>query len=139
MKHEDALAFVRAASRAGDRAIAAARPEPVNFAGAWKNELGSTMTLTVTGSKVTGTYESQVSGGGGPVVGELQGWVNGAVISFVVNWTNSTTAWVGHHVQEGRAEAIETLWELAVRLQNPEDSTDLWESVLAGADRFVRA
>ena len=135
MKHEDALALVRAVTaRARMVAAVAAR-----FEGTWKNELGSTMTLTVSGSKVTGTYQSAVSGGSAPVVGELQGWINGAVISFAVNWENSTTAWVGHHVLEDGAEAIETLWQLATRLQNPDDPNDVWESILAGADRFVRA
>ncbi len=135
MKHEDALALVRAvASRARMVWAVAAR-----FEGTWKNELGSTMTLTVSDSKVTGTYQSAVSGDGAPVVGDLQGWIAGAVISFVVKWDASTTAWVGHHVLEDGTESIETLWQLATKLQNPDDPNDLWESVLAGADRFVRA
>ena len=128
MKHEDALALAPAAP--GTQA---------DFSGHWKNELKSTMDLTVSGSAVTGTYTSHVSGGGGPITGPIVGFVSGHTISFIVNWPSaSITAWVGHLVKERHHEVIETLWQLATPTTNPNDPTELWESVFAGADRFHR-
>ena len=128
MKHEDALAHAPAAPTA-----------QASFSGHWKNELNSTMDLNVSGNSVSGTYTSHVSGGGGQITGPIVGFVSGHVISFVVNWPNaSITSWVGHLVREGRHEVIETLWYLATPTSNPNDPTELWESVFAGADRFHR-
>ena len=80
-----------------------------------------------------------VSGGGGTVTGLLVGWADGQVVSFSVNWPQpSITAWVGHLVTEDGNDAIETLWNLATTLPNPDDPAELWDSVLTGADRFVR-
>ena len=133
MRHEKALAL--APGQGESRAARAA----VDFTGTWKNELGSEMTIVQAGQALTGKYISPVSGGGGPVIGLLVGWADGQVISFTVNWPQpSITAWVGHLVTEDGTEAIETLWHLATTMANPDDPTELWESVLAGADRFVQ-
>jgi hypothetical protein len=101
MRHDKALA------RSTTKATAAP-----NFGGTWINELNSSMTLHVQGAEISGTYTSAVSGGGGPVSGDLSGYVNGNLISFVVNWPSSITAWVGHLVQEDGEDVIETLWQM---------------------------
>jgi hypothetical protein len=97
------------------------------------------MTLTQTGAAFTGHYTSQVSGGGASVTGKLVGWVDGQVTSFTVNWPQpSITTWVGHRVIENETETIEMLWHLATTMSNADDPAELWNSVLAGADRFTR-
>jgi avidin family protein len=104
-----------------------------------KNERGSEMTLAQTGQSLTGKYESVVSGAGGKITGELSGWANQRLISVSVNWpTTAITAWVGYLAREDGKDAIETLWQMTTGMQNPEDPSELWESVFAGADRFVR-
>jgi len=134
MNQEDALA-ASASLTAGPA---------VNFSGHWKNELKknglhSTMDLQIAGDNVTGTYTSVVSANGQTISGPITGFVSGRTISFVVNWPNaSITAWVGHMVTEDGDDTIETLWHLATNTPNPADPNELWESVLAGADRFVR-
>ena len=128
MKQEQALA------------LAPAAPAPaVNFSGPWKNEYQSTMTLTVNGAAVTGTYTSTVSSTGANVTGPIVGWTSGNLISFVVNWPNAAiTAWVGHMVVENGKDTIETLWNMTMPTENPSDPSELWESVFSGADRFTR-
>jgi Avidin family len=88
MKHGKALA----------RSVTRTTAAP-NFGGRWINELNSKMTLKVQGVKISGTYTSAVSGGGGSVSGKLSGYVNGNMISFVVNWPSSITAWVMSRIQ----------------------------------------
>jgi hypothetical protein len=128
MQHEKALAIAATASST-----------PADFAGTWKNELKSSMELHVTGDKVTGTYTSQVSGTGHQVTGDISGCINGHVITFFVKWPSaSITTWMGHLVEEYDVPAIETLWFLGMQTANPDDPSELWESVLAGADRFYR-
>jgi hypothetical protein len=117
-----------------------ATTEPLpDFSGRWVNQLSSRMQLTVNGAQVSGTYESAVSGGGGPIKGELVGFVNGDLIALVVNWpTAAITAWVGQHVIENGSEAINTLWQMTTNIPDPQEPTGLWKSVLAGTDRFHR-
>jgi Avidin family len=113
-----------------------------NFGGAWTNELGSEMNLTVSGNKIGGTYTSKVSGGGGSTPSKpLAGFKNGDLIAFVVNWEtpyNSLTAWVGQHTKEDGAEVIKTLWHLTQNVEDADEPTGLWHSILAGADEFRR-
>ena len=113
---------------------------PFNFAGVWKNELGSTMTLEQDGDELSGSYISSVSGNDDEADGTIKGWVNGEIVSFAVNWTKkaSITTWIGHLVSEGGIDTIETLWSLATKLAKPADPTDLWDSIFAGADQFTR-
>jgi hypothetical protein len=116
------------------------RPRTANFAGTWKNEYKSTMTLAVTGNMLSGTYTSEVSGGDRVAQGTLTGCINGDLISFIVRWDKSAsiTAWVGHHVVEDGIEAIETLWQMTTQTPSAENPNELWHSVFAGADRFTR-
>jgi hypothetical protein len=57
--------------------------ETPEFGGTWANQLGATMTLTVNGDMISGTYRSKVSGGGGPTPPKpLTGFKNGDLIAF---------------------------------------------------------
>jgi hypothetical protein len=120
--------------------LAAAPAAPmVDFSGSWANELGSTMTITAQGSQVTGTYQSAVSGGGGPVTGTLQGYANGDLISFVVLWPAAAiTAWVGQLVPSAGPEILQTLWQMTTNTAEGDEPAGIWNSIYAGADQFVR-
>src|SRR5579864_8906572 len=99
------------------RRVTSSQPGKASFAGVWKNEYKSTMTLTVTGNMLSGAYTSKVSGANKETRGTLTGYTNGDLISFVVRWDESAsiTAWVGHLVVEDGTEAIETLWQLTTQ------------------------
>lgn len=122
------------------RAAPSAAAATVDFRGKWKNQLGSVMKLTIAGQNVTGTYTSPVSAGGGTVVGDLVGFVDGDLISFVVNWASpaSLTAWTGQLVREGNRDVIKTLWLLVQNVPDASEPTGLWQSTLAGSDSFRR-
>ncbi len=107
-----------------------------NFNGVWKNELGSIMTLKVQGNIISGSYKTAESGGGGPLPPHpLVGCVDGNLISFTVNWIDKAaiTAWVG---QLTDATGIFTLWQMTLKVNDPPH--DIWESVLAGSDTFIK-
>jgi|AAFX01.1.fsa_nt_gi avidin family protein len=111
----------------------------LNFAGVWKNQYGSKMTLTVSGSKLTGKYESAVSGGGAPITGDLCGFINGDVIAFTVNWPSpAITAWVGQMVNDNGNDVIPTLWQMTMNIADANEPTGMWQSIYAGTDRFHR-
>jgi hypothetical protein len=140
MKHEQALAMIAALHKARKPAkpSALAAAAPPDFGGHWKNQMNSTMDLTVQGSSVTGSYTS-VDIHGNTTTGSLVGAINGHVICFIVNWTlPAITTWAGHLVMEGGLPVIETLWHLPMEMSDPNDATSLWESTYAGADRFSR-
>jgi hypothetical protein len=124
--------------------ILSAAPGPgaptVNFSGRWANELGSVMRLTVNGQQVTGDYSRPVSGGGGTVRGDLAGFVDGDLISFVVNWDGpgSLTAWTGQLVRDDNRDTIKTLWLLVMNVEDADEPTGLWQSTLVGTDEFTR-
>jgi hypothetical protein len=129
MKHEIALALApkKPASR-------------VSFAGRWRNELKSKMTLHVKGNAVSGKYTSLVSSTGDTVSGPITGFVNGSTIAFCVRWPQpSITAWVGQLVRVRGRDMLDTLWQLTSEIENPGDASELWNSVNCGADTFVRA
>lgn len=106
--------------------------------GAWENELGSTMNITsFNGTAFAGTYSSAVSSGAGPVTGTLAGTLAGDAIGFTVNWSpafSSVTSWNGLVLTDAGSLVIYTLWNLA---STPDEETDYWESIRAGADLFV--
>ena len=108
----------------------------VDFAGTWKNELKSTMTLVQTGDTLSGEYESAVSSGGGTTVGNLQGYVDGDLIAFVVHWRDfeAITAWVGQLVPNKSPDTINTLWQMTKQVASGEE----WSSINSGADEFTR-
>lgn len=112
----------------------------VDFSGLWRNQLGSEMDLTITGQAVEGTYTSPVSSGGTTVSGELVGFVDGDLISFVVNWSTpaSLTAWTGQMTEEGGYDVIRTLWQLVQNIPDADEPNGLWQSTYVGADAFRR-
>jgi Avidin family len=136
-----------AAKKSDPRSAKVSSVSSPNFGGTWANELGSEMTLTVRGTEVSGTYTSKVSrevagkGGGPTPASPLVGFVNGDQMSFVVNWGTkyaSLTAWVGQLVSVDGVETIRTLWHLTQNVDEDDEPTGLWHSVLTGADNFTR-
>ena len=106
-----------------------------DFSGTWKNELTSQMTLAQNGDKVAGTYESAVSGSHGKTTGDLVGYADGSLLSFVVHWRDfqAITTWVGE--LDAAGTALNTLWQMVKRV----DPGDEWASINAGADKFTRS
>ena len=108
----------------------------VDFTGVWVNELKSVATITQFNGALTGTYVSQVSSTGGTTTGDLVGYVDGDLISFVVHWRDfqAITAWVGQMVPNQAPDTINTLWQMTKQVAVGEE----WASINAGADSFVR-
>jgi hypothetical protein len=130
MQHEKALELAAAAPIGRSCA---------DFAGRWYNQMGSTMDLVVEGTTVTGAYESLARSEAPPVVGELKGYAVGDLISFMVLWGDSITAWVGQMIDEDTDTAkIRTLWHMVTEVPDADEPKYLWTSTYAGADEFVR-
>jgi Avidin family len=125
MSHEKALR----------RALAGTGPM-VDFSGQWKNELSSQMNLIQTIGSLVGTYESAVSGGGAKTVGDLVGFVDGDLISFVVHWRDfqAITSWVGQGEPGSSNNSLKTLWQMTKQVSVGEE----WASINAGSDFFTR-
>lgn len=134
MNHENAVRFALSSkNKAGPKAGAA------TWLGRWKNQMGSFMDLSVTGSDVTGSYTSASSSGGGPVTGTLKGNAVGDLICFIVAWPGgSMTAWTGQLVDDDVAPRIKTLWHLVTDVPDAGEPARLWTSTFAGADEFTR-
>jgi hypothetical protein len=107
-----------------------------DFAGTWKNTLGSKMTVVQTGDTFSGEYESAVSDRGGSTIGDLQGYVDGDLIAFVVHWRDfeAITSWVGQLVPKRSPHAIQTLWQMVKEVASGAE----WSSINSGADEFTR-
>jgi hypothetical protein len=108
----------------------------VNFSGTWANELGSEMRLTQRDGSLAGDYTSAVSETGGSTKGDLAGYVDGTLVSFVVHWRDfqAITAWVGQLVPGANPDTIRALWQMTKAV----DSGEEWASINAGADTFIR-
>lgn len=108
---------------------------PVNFSGKWKNELLSEVVLAQNGDQLSGTYESAVSSGGSRTTGDLLGYVDGDLISFVVHWRDfqAITAWVGQ-LDPKTPSQINTLWQMTKQVAEGDE----WASINAGADYFTK-
>ncbi|RKP52231.1 avidin/streptavidin family protein [Trinickia fusca] len=109
--------------------------------GTWTNELGSTMLITQTsGSTFGGTYKSAVSSGGQSVKGTLAGTIAGDALAFTVNWQptySSVTSWNGLLLSDPQGDLyIYSLWNMS---STPQDPSNFWESILAGADLFEQS
>lgn len=117
------------------RALAGTGPI-VNFSGTWKNELKSEMTIKQDRDVLTGEYTSAVSSTGGTTRGDLQGYVDGDLISFVVHWRDfqAITSWVGQLEPKSSVQTIQTLWQLTKQVDPGEE----WASINAGSDSFTR-
>ncbi len=121
--------------------LSASLTEPLSadmLVGSWQNELGSVMAIeTFDGRNFTGTYKTAVSAGGGSVTGVLAGTVAGDAIAFTVNWSgafSSVTAWSGLLLGTADSPVVYTLWHLAA---TPEEDSEYWLAINAGADLFV--
>jgi hypothetical protein len=112
----------------------------VEFAGTWKNELGSTMTLTVMKGEVRGTYRTAVGEPQNTEEFSLSGFAAGDLIVFCVNFGTygSLTTWAGQHVVESGTEKICTLWHLARNVVDVHEPRHSWAAVLTGANTFTR-
>lgn len=115
-------------------------------AGMWYNELGSQMSLNVSGNNVWGSYYTGV----GHAIGtyNLSGQINpvpfpspyGQALAWTVAWTNayanahSATAWSGEFQTIGGDDEIVALWLLA----NETTPNNDWQSTLVGKDVFTR-
>jgi len=125
MLHEKSLARAKAGTG-----------ETVDFSGTWLNELQSKVIFKQVGAVLSGTYESAVSAGGNKTVGDLQGYVDGDLISFVVHWRDfqAITAWAGQLDPQATTQQINTLWQMTKQVGPGEE----WASINAGADYFTR-
>ena len=95
----------------------------------------------VNGSALSGTYTSQVSGGGGSISGPITGYVTGDIVAFSVLWptpAGSITSWIGQIVDEGGKPTLKTLWHLVINIPDANEPTGLWETMLAGSDTFAK-
>lgn len=137
MRHEAALSG--AATRKDGAEIKAA---PSGFDGVWKNQLGSSMDLTIDEGKVTGTYTSKKSlkKDGGEALGDIVGFVDDDIISIVVKWreVSAMTSWVGQVVSKDGKEILSTLWHLISNTPEEAEEDFAWAAVLTGADAFHR-
>ena len=99
------------------------------------------MELQVPGNSLAGIYQTSV---GKPKPIEeftLVGWVSNDLIIFSINFGThgSLTSWSGQHTESkpGQIE-IRTLWHLTKIVTDADELNELWSSVLAGANVYVR-
>lgn len=112
--------------------------------GTWFNELGSRMAIDVSGTALSGSYQSKVGQASG--VYQLAGQINpdpsayAQALAWTVAWTNpygnahSATAWSGELQTIDGDEEIVALW-LLTHETAPESN---WGSTQVGRDVFRR-
>lgn len=107
----------------------------VDFTGTWINELKSKMMLVQKNNALRGSYESAKSASGHKTTGDLQGYVNGDLIAFVVRWHEfqAITSWVGQ-LDPTNPKLLNTLWQMTKQVAAGEE----WASINAGADYFTK-
>ncbi|NEP56228.1 MAG: hypothetical protein F6K31_04280 [Symploca sp. SIO2G7] len=116
--------------------------------GTWYNELGSMMILSITGTSITGTYQTAVGDASGiyQLVGSFDVGGNpsaaGQAIAWVVVWSNqakgnshSVTAWSGQYQIIDGVEEIETMWLLTSEMPTNFD----WAATQINKDVFTRS
>jgi hypothetical protein len=113
----------------------------VDFTGTWKNQLGSTLELSVTGGIVSGRFESGVGDDGKTIWVQVSGRVLEDVITFnaVYESYGTVVAWVGQHTVETGAGKIKALWLHATNVEDTQEQDWMWFSNRIGADVFSRA
>lgn len=112
-----------------------------SLSGTWHNQHASEMDITISATgKVTGKYRTAVGVPQPSDTFELVGFSAGDLIAFTVDFGRyqSLTAWVGQHVMHDGVEKIETMWHLAVKIEDREESGWLWAGVRTGSDTFLR-
>lgn len=111
------------------------------LAGRWRNRLGSVMELTVGDDhRLGGSFTSGVGVGGATRAFSLSGFAEGDAFSFCVDFgrLGSVAAWAGHRVSDEHGERLVTMWHLALPVRHPHRDADVWGSVSAGGDEFIR-
>lgn len=112
---------------------------PVDFNGAWQNDMGSELVFVVKGGMVSGHYNTNV---GDPEKGKsfpLSGQAEGDQIVFTVNFKgfNSMTAWVGQvTLDKGGQPYLRTLWHNTKDIEDTKEHDDIWGSIRTGASEF---
>jgi hypothetical protein len=115
------------------------------ISGTWFNELGSTMQLNVSGSTISGTYNTGVGSASGDytVLGQIDTAASGtaSATGWTVAWNNaagsshSATSWSGlYQPQAAGTEEIYTLWLMAREMSEHNQ----WDAINVGQDTFTR-
>jgi Avidin family len=115
--------------------------KPIDFSGDWWNYRCGLAILVEQGSHLSGVYIPSSGLEAGRKL-PLTGFRSGIdLISFVVNFGSNgpITAWAGQHTVEGGTEKIITQWYMTVDVPDEEEDRQLYKSIWAGADVFVRA
>ena len=115
--------------------------------GTWYNELGSTMTLSISGNDVRGTYVTAVGEASGTyeLVGRIDTQPAPGTDSLAIGWSvvwqnniapnaHSLTSWSGQYQIINGEEEIIAFWLLTTE-QNPQND---WEATQIGKDIFTR-
>ena len=113
----------------------------INFSGDWWNNRCGLATLVEEASVLSGVYIPSSGLEAGQKL-PLTGFRSGTdLISFVVNFGSNgpITAWAGQHTVEEGTEKIITEWYMTVDVPDEKESTELYRSIWAGSDVFVRA
>jgi len=107
-----------------------------DYTGTWKNQISSEMTLVQSGDALAGTYTSADSSSGQTTIGDLVGYVDGDLISFVVHWRDfqAITAWVGQLDPKAQHSTLISLWQMTKQVAPGKE----WSSINAGSDSFTR-
>ena len=122
-------------------AAMAENTKPINFSGDWWNNRCGLATLVEQGSVLSGVYIPSSGLEAGQKL-PLTGFRSGTdLISFVVNFGSDgpITAWAGQHTVEEGTEKIITEWYMTVDVPDEKERTELYRSIWAGSDVFVRA
>jgi hypothetical protein len=149
------LLSLLAVSGVNAQQVSPANPNPVDPAiiaqltGTWKNQLGSTLTISnidASSGQISGSYRSP-SGAGSNTEYPLLGWVNTiqpgtshtnhvVVVSFSVRWgqIGTVTAWNGSYTINDNPPVIIGQW-----LLSRPNSDYGWDHVLTGQDQFHRS
>ena len=107
----------------------------IDFSGTWINEMESEARIKQVNGVLRGEYASTDSSSGTKTLGDLAGYVDGDLISWVVHWRDfqAITAWVGQLEPSAPGE-LKTLWQMTQQVDSGKD----WASLNAGSDIFVR-
>ena len=113
----------------------------IDFSGDWWNYRCGHVILVEQGNLLSGLYipSSGLETGQRLSVTGFRSGID--LISFVVNFGSNgpITAWAGQHTVEEGIEKIITKWHMTVDVPDEEEEKELYKSIWAGADVFVRA
>ena len=104
----------------------------MDFSGTWNNGKGSELQLRQSVGKLTGACFS--AKGSGSAMGEVQGYVDGDLAAFVVQWRDrrAVSSWVGQLEPGVEPQRIRAYWQMATQLPAGADP------VTAGSDSFTK-